>query len=72
MRIVFCLHFSRGVHDYRPKSADIPPTPDCAHEKVGSFRAKVHDFFSTKDNAPQLLGKPPYLLLAAREKQALC
>ena len=44
MRIVFCLHFSRGVHDYRPTGTDIPLAPDCAHEKVGSFRAKVHDF----------------------------
>lgn len=36
---------SREVFTITGQKAPIfPPTPDCAHEKVGSFRAKVHDF----------------------------
>lgn len=50
MRFVFCLHFSRGVHDDRPTGTDIPLASDCAHEKVGSFRAKVHDFSAKQEH----------------------
>ena len=48
MRIVFCLHFSRGVHDYRPKSTDIPPHRTVRTKKWGAFGQKSTTFQQNK------------------------